>query len=834
MRRILVHIVSLYALSNWGFCEEALSIRSGEHDVFSRLVIDQSSPLNWSVESFPDHAVVVLEGVEVRFDTSKVFELIPHSRITAVETDQRENATGLVIRFGCACHAEVFSTPTNRIVVDVKDGAVLAEDDKITETSGAEANPAIPGNLSDQTVSPSSLFVQSAVDLPAVHGRLIASLAETNSAEAQEDGSAQENDDSVTNPESEGANAESDSALSAAVAEAHQALVQQLVRSVDQGLIEYADENEILPDLFKNEEAHPTFHGANNELPPGTNPIREENAIFGVPSETEPTGEVQPAPIEGQFDVQTVLDRDSPQLPTSLDRPGPQCLSDEDFNYEDWADDSPFYEQLANLNSKLLGEFDLPDTAISTALARLYIYHGFGIEAHNVIAQFGAKAEDAALLMDLAAIIEEQKIPADGPIMSNIDCANEGEFWSALAVGAERLNNPEIMDLVLKSFSELPIELRRLTGPRIGMLLLEIDQTSAAEKVFFMISRASGEHGSGFDLFQAKVERESGNTRNATAILEKMINSNSSNRPEALVEYSDLTLEQGLPITDDLITDVAGMATVLDGTQIGRAMRLAEIRLKAGSNELKDALELFQNKVVIENTLSATDTELLVELFLSAQAGPESAEDYAGAILKYSDLILDAPEYRLVRLDVAAKLRTLGLPNEALGFLGSLLDLRDEDARLEAAKCALELSQPEQAIAWLDGKVSEAAEELRLEAYLALGQGPGATTYSTENEKFAWPLGDWQTTANMPKSNFQLLAQFMLDRTTNIAPEFSETSDLQTGQPGNEFDVAKKFLTKPYVPAKITLESTQKLLTDQIAVQAIIDEMMNIPNTSSE
>lgn len=99
---------------------EVVRLASGEHDAFTRIVVDLSEATPWQLGRTPDGYVLRFAREGIRYDVTQVFQNIPRTRLAAIWADP---ASGdLRFGIGCACHAMPFEFRDNVIVVDIKDG----------------------------------------------------------------------------------------------------------------------------------------------------------------------------------------------------------------------------------------------------------------------------------------------------------------------------------------------------------------------------------------------------------------------------------------------------------------------------------------------------------------------------------------------------------------------------------------------------------------------------------------------------------------------------------------------------------------------------------------
>lgn len=115
--RVLLVILLLAAGS---LRAETVAVASGEHDGFSRIVLDLAEPTRWQLGRTADGYALRLAREDIRFDLREVFRTIPRTRLAAIWADP---ATGdLQLGIACACHALPFEFRDDIIVIDIRDG----------------------------------------------------------------------------------------------------------------------------------------------------------------------------------------------------------------------------------------------------------------------------------------------------------------------------------------------------------------------------------------------------------------------------------------------------------------------------------------------------------------------------------------------------------------------------------------------------------------------------------------------------------------------------------------------------------------------------------------
>lgn len=98
-----------------------VTIRSGEHEGFTRLVLDFGALVDWQVGRSPDGYALQLRGSPPQtYDLTQVFNLIGKGRLAAIWADPQTSQ--LNIGIACPCHAIPFEFRPGILVIDLRDG----------------------------------------------------------------------------------------------------------------------------------------------------------------------------------------------------------------------------------------------------------------------------------------------------------------------------------------------------------------------------------------------------------------------------------------------------------------------------------------------------------------------------------------------------------------------------------------------------------------------------------------------------------------------------------------------------------------------------------------
>lgn len=138
IRAAFILLLWLMPLGAYG---QMVELRSGEHADFSRLVMQFDGTPDWAFGRSDGGYELRVNQDGIGFDTRRVFDLIPRSRITAVENPQPGI---LMIRVAPGHHADAFEIRDGRLVIDIKDGPPPATAQFETPLPAGDATPAPP------------------------------------------------------------------------------------------------------------------------------------------------------------------------------------------------------------------------------------------------------------------------------------------------------------------------------------------------------------------------------------------------------------------------------------------------------------------------------------------------------------------------------------------------------------------------------------------------------------------------------------------------------------------------------------------------------------------
>ncbi|MDZ4135944.1 MAG: hypothetical protein U1D06_10195, partial [Paracoccaceae bacterium] len=195
--------------------------------------------------------------------------------------------------------------------------------------------------------------------------------------------------------------------------------------------------------------------------------------------------------------------------PDRLTREGMDCLPDNRLDIASWGIEGEVANQIGPVRNGLVGEFDLPDAAVVKNAVTYYLYLGFGAEARQLLRTMDVATPDHAIWQTMAHVLDGDDITGSAFAEMEV-CDTAAALWSVLsAPGHTTGTNPRI-DAVLRSFSGLPLHLRRHLGSMLAARFLARDDTETARAIRDAILRAPGDHGPSVRLMAAEIDLAQG------------------------------------------------------------------------------------------------------------------------------------------------------------------------------------------------------------------------------------------------------------------------------------------------------------------------------------
>lgn len=578
MRRLAV--ILWFALAQ-GAIAGPVSVTSGEHPGFTRLVFDYGAPIDWRFGRSSDGYQIEVTGNQPAYDLRGVFHPIGTTRLAAIWA--APDTGELHIGIACACHAIPFEFRPGVIVVDLRDGPPPAGSSFEAMVDGTQAPALAPPPRPRPKARPRPR------PRPADYDWLAQKV------------------DGLTDPTAPAppfAAAIPPDAVSTAMeyAPLRKLLLTQLSRGAAQGIVEMSH-------------------------PPHT-PASQLAGDF-------PSAQVMIGGNRGDLSATDQL------LNGALSATGKTCLTDEQLAISTWGKDTAIAAQWSSAFADIVGEFDRPDPGAVSRAVKFSLYLGFGAEARQMLDAFGTEPGDAPLWRAMSYVLDDDTGNI-ALLQGQTACDGEVAFWSALA-DPPPLANLANKAAIRRTFSALPPHLRNQLGPRLAQRFLQAGDEESARAIRDAILRAGPESLDGkIAVLAAEISSKSGDPKAAEVQLRRIADAGGEGAIEALAGLVELRARRGLPVRAADVTALESAMSEWGGDSAG--LSAAVILGRAASGNPAGAFAMLPGHDSLEPELwrlladLGTDRQIL-ELAVRPQnaspaaAAPETASRIADRLL---------------------------------------------------------------------------------------------------------------------------------------------------------------------------------------------------------
>jgi hypothetical protein len=515
---------------------QTVTALSGEHDGFTRIVLDYGAPVDWTVGRMPDGYALRVTGGTSAYDLSEVFNRIGKSRLGAIWADPE---TGdLVFSANCACHAIAFEFRPGTVVIDLKDGpppkgsgfeSALAN----TET-GSDDGLVLP--TPDSVTKPHHQPVKTAEAIPEfdwITAALSSPVATPVTARTEPERSASEAMPSKTlssEPHS--------AATKAALTEFEENLRAELAGAATSGIVDLAK-----PD------------GVEDTVTPAAGEVLDQFRIGR----------------KGEAGLGQVRTRKA-----DLGADGDLCATADSLDIASWGDpQKAVADQIADMRSGLVGEFDAVDPEKFSTAIKFYLYLGFGTEVRDLMAAFSPNDPDSALWSAMARVLEGEE-DTSAYFAPMLACQGPAALWAIIASNGQPVAGFDRQPVFL-AFSALPVHLRRHLGPRLVDRFLAMGDAEGARILSDAIFRPGATDAPGIDLMKARISLNNGNAVETEAILRDRIAEGGPDQADAYFALVELMVQRRKPIRPDEALAIAALADEHpDNADLGHLLALSQ------------------------------------------------------------------------------------------------------------------------------------------------------------------------------------------------------------------------------------------------------------------
>ena len=794
---------------------ETILVRSGEHVDFSRIVLQAESLETWNFGRVEGGYELRIPDSTTTFNLTRVFDLIPKNRIEDITSP---GPGRLYFAVTCECSGDAFEIRDGRLVIDIKDGSPA-------ETSPFEAvlgnlDPSPSEKLETTSTVSQSLNLESWTDFGAPFPTAAtAAQMSIPDLSGQPGNSTQDSvqTDPVTSTAAPKMLGETTVPYTSA-ADASRTL--SAVSPVQNG----SEDPGQIPDGDQDTEINETTVSTPIQRPalpmwPST-PMLEisallsptdphqnrllESALLGQLSRaaaqglltippTEITHQTQASPVQNSdiptdlmtsqteqnqrnesdeqpnYRMGTAADRDTLERRQNLlTSAGSVCLEEGVFDVASWGAADRF-APFGNLRTGIVGEFDKPDIDAIIALARRYLYLGFGVEAKILLDGFQVDIPGSDDLLRLANVIDGPNSTPDGQLVDQLSCATNASIWAVLAVQkippGSKIDRPS----VLLTFSGLPMHLRRHLGPVLAERFIGIEDLETATSINKLMGRGISRSETQLPLTTANLASLSGNVAVQIANLEAAIKTSGPHSAVAMAKLIETKLELDQTIRESTALLAGAMAVENRDSEIGRRLTRATIRAFGMNGQIESTFERIETAQKNGYITRDERSELSLEtLFRSAQISSDA--EFLTVFFRHGQHLADQTSTtRPARNTTAKRLVALGFSEQAINLYpdnGTILDAQD---RIILAGAFLAVGKPDQAKDQVADQSDIHSRLLYARALSDQRNYPAAADIfselemAPEHERTAWLAGDWPQITQGPLLARSSAAQLMLD-----------------------------------------------------------------------
>lgn len=650
-----------------------LPVLSGDHDGFTRIVLQLPSDVSWSADRIGQTVTITYSGYVDGFDDALVFEKILRTRVQSVSSTDSTFA----ISFGCNCDVAAFETGNGYLAIDVADpGLAVAE--------------LVPDSEGPLPIIPAAPEVRPEVFERRVENLPLPWVGSNGSTIALEG-----------------------------------------LASV--GLLVPGDaSNGAVPPLVQEEAANAVLKDAQERL--GEEVADAASRGLLTPNRTQITVQTSGTAERGLTisEEDTVSDQEvHDSLPnnirfsTSLDvlntggqgqrlsnTSGKICPADDAFAVEDWAEPGSFHATIGTYRRKLYGEFDSLDHNFAEKLAKAYVYFGFGAEALAVLHLDREVLTNNNSIAAIAEILELNHLRKPAQMEAYVDCSSNVALWAILSQRNHASDANYDSAAALRALNELPIHLRQVIAPVLSDRFLMHSDNANAAAALRSIERLPEPVRPDGQLAQANLSLKEGDTQNGENRLEEVLKSNTESSPEALVKLVKSRLEQNKPVSLATASLVEAYAIEYRGSEMGHQLQEARVLALVKSGQFDEAFAAM-DEVTPKNAKARTQG--LRATVLAELAATASDIVFLEYTFQQPDQVLSVLESE-TRNKFARRMLELGFASEANQIMISVGGALKTDDRLLLAEIELALGEPMRAQSTLVGIDSNAASDIRAKA----------------------------------------------------------------------------------------------------------------------
>lgn len=723
MRLVVLMVTVFFPSISLG---QQITVRSGEHGTFTRLVFNIPSETDW--ELVPDQAEnnirLNLDMPPTTFDTTTVFSKIAKNRVSNLE--DVPNSASIDINLSCDCISKAFMFQDRMLVIDL-----MEKQSDLTEVSG----PNIDIFNSEKTP-------QFQTDLAQIWLGPMARIGPKKPSTALDPSVSEFN--GFSGPKEKISNIPGDNSQTDII---RAQVFSDVAGAATQGLLE-------------------TTRSFSS---PARNLQRVDSGDAGAEISHKPTSQ------HGSILDRNIADKSHVSIG------GRECVADNYLNFSKWGEDASDVSQVLSMRrSAIYGEFDKVNSSVLISYVRSLLYYGFGAEARDALAL--ANEPKNGVLTAISYLVDGQDDPTFH-FRDQLGCDGLSAVWAGVDGGG--LKNESEIDKasVLRGFELLPQHLREHLGPIIADNLRKNGFSDTARDILRRLERMTGSETQSIAFANALIDLDSGNEERAAQAFKELAETQSPETAQAIAASVAISERQGVPVSERIMELSAAYSTELRDTELGSELWEAHLRSLIINEKFDEALKALQGIEGVDPEKIQRATNELLAAIVNKSDDLTFLKYHFQNNFEDNEMINDS-----TLLGASQRMLELGLPAVALDSLNDVTDPKLEHRkRLIQAKALLESSSPEEAEILLIGLTGDEVSKLRALARSLMGDHDYARTiYAGMGQKTdagteAWLSGDWNQILTTSAAPFSSVAGIiMANADVNISQEvsLSEIDDL--------------------------------------------------------
>jgi len=293
----------------------------------------------------------------------------------------------------------------------------------------------------------------------------------------------------------------------------------------------------------------------------------------------------------------------------------------------------------------------------------------FGLEALEILKLTNfLSPEKKEVYKSIANIIEYGSSLGSAVFREFSLCDSHLALWAILSDLTSENPLEFSVDSIKLSFSELPLHLRRHLGPKLSQRFLKLGNLAVAEEILQSIDRASGVHGSEFEMTRIELHLSETDPMLARSQLEDVFRADGPFAPASVVRLVDLSFENEIEIPAGFESAVAALAFEARGTSDEEPLMKAMLQIAMRKEEPIKILRAIE-KANLDGVIGDSSRNILQNQLLNMKIAKIGDDDFVELLFQES---LDVSSLELAPETlgyIATRLMEIGLNEQSRGFL---------------------------------------------------------------------------------------------------------------------------------------------------------------------